>query len=57
MLRNITTLHLAIALLLLAAMVGAGLWGAVRAHRRPKPRGIRVDLVGAAADGEPTNRG
>lgn len=57
MLRNITPLHLAIALLLLAAMAGAALWAAVRAHRRPKPRGIRVDLVGAPADAEPTNQG
>jgi hypothetical protein len=42
--------HLAIALLLLAAMIGGGLWAALKARRRPKPRGIRVDLVGAGAE-------
>lgn len=49
MLHDIPPTHLAIAVALLAAMLGAALWGAVKARRRPKPRGIRVDIVGAAA--------
>jgi hypothetical protein len=46
--------HVAIALLLIAAILGAGLFAAFKARRRPRPRGIRVDLVHAPADGDPT---
>jgi hypothetical protein len=50
MLHGLPPAHLAIALVILAAMVAAGGWLAVRAARRPKPRGIRVDLMAGEAD-------
>jgi|1185.fasta_scaffold1133967_2 hypothetical protein len=45
MLHGLPPAHLAIALLVLAAMLAGGIGLAVRAMRRPKARGIRVDLV------------
>jgi hypothetical protein len=56
MLHGLPPAHLAIALLILAAMVAGGVWLALRAMRRPRPRGIRVDLV-APAEADPGNRG
>lgn len=56
MLHGLPPAHLAIALLILALMVAGGLWLAVRAMRKPKPRGIRVDLV-ASDEPIPDNRG
>jgi hypothetical protein len=46
--------HVAVALLILLAMLGGGVLLLLRARRRPRPRGIRVDLVGGAgeADGD-----
>jgi hypothetical protein len=44
--------HVAVALLILLAMLGGGVLLLLRARRRPRPHGIRVDLVGGAGEAD-----
>jgi hypothetical protein len=54
-LHDLPRTHLVIALLLLLAMLGGAAVLLVRAVRRPRPRGIHVDLVGGANEGDGEN--
>jgi hypothetical protein len=51
-LHDLPRTHVAIALLILLMMLGGAAVLLVRARRRPKPRGIRVDLVGGTDGGD-----
>jgi len=51
-LHDLPRTHLAVALLILLALLGGAVVLFVRARRRARPHGIRVDLVGGAAEGD-----
>jgi hypothetical protein len=51
-LHDLPRTHLVIAVLILLVMLGGAVVLLVRARRRPRARGIRVDLVGGAGDGD-----
>jgi hypothetical protein len=51
-LHNLPRTHVAIALLILLAMLGGAAVLLVRTLRRERPRGIHVDLVGGAGEGD-----
>jgi hypothetical protein len=51
-LHDLPRTHVAVALLIVLLMLGGAAVLLVRARRRPKPRGIRVDLVGGAGKGD-----
>jgi hypothetical protein len=56
-LHDLPRTHVAIALLILLVMLGGAVVLLVRARRRPRPRGIRVNLVDRAGEGDAgTNR-
>ena len=52
MLHDLPRTHLAIALIVLLAMLAGAAIALVRALRRPRPHGIRVDLVAEKRKGD-----
>jgi hypothetical protein len=52
-LHDLPRTHLALALLILLVMLGGAAVLLVRARRRPRPRGIRVNLVDGAGEDDP----